>query len=397
MLRVSNTVPVSTAENERFESLEAFRGIAALMVVIFHAYQTSRIVVAYVYQGTLIHILLRSLDSGVSVFLALSGFLIFLPFARALIGDRPRQSARAFLIRRAIRIMPLYFIAILLIWTLRYTGGAEQWLDLLEHLTFTQIFDSRHIFWTIGPAWSLAVEVLFYLAVALSVPLLARVCARLDTPVGRTRLLLGLVASLFVISLLYKGWAFYLARLPETDYAVYYGFLAKADLFALGMFLAVGVAAARERLHLTSWQPAAVRLAGLGLFILVFFLRERSSFINLYFHTLCGIAFSLWLASTVLEERNSLWKQMLAHPVFKFLGLISYSVYIWHEPIMLGLARLNLLVFQTPAAFPWSTLAFLVIVILSASLSYYLIEYPTQFLRHLFTREGHLADRYSDR
>ena len=379
---------------ERFEALEAYRGVAALMIVVFHAYQHSRVGVTYVYQSTLLHPLLRSLDSGVAIFLVLSGFLIFLPFVGAFLGQRPYQSARGFLIRRFIRIVPLYYTAIILVWTLRYSGGAEQWLDLFEHLTFTQIFDTRHIFWTIGPAWSLAVEVLFYLGVALSAPWLYRLCQRFATTRQRIIFLFGLAMAMGCASLVYKGWAFYVARIPEEDYAVYFGFLAKADLFALGMLLALGAVAARERLRLTGWQPVLWRLAALGLFGVVFLVREQSVFVSLFFNSLCGLAALLLLGSTVLQEAESAWKRALAHPVFNFLGLISYSVYIWHEPILIELSRRQLLLFETSAAFLSSTTILLVIVIVVGAVSYYAIEYPTQYLRYLFTREGRFVERY---
>jgi len=383
-------------QNERFDALEAYRGVAALLIVVFHAYQQSRVSTTYVYEGTPLHVVLRSLDSSVAVFLTLSGFLIFLPFAQSFLGQHPSPSARGFLIRRAIRILPLYYVAILLVWTLRYTGGTEQRLDLLRHLTFTQIFDSQHIFWTIGPAWSLAVEVLFYLSVALTAPLLQRLLDRLQTQRQRVTLLVVLLAGLMAASLAYKAWAFYVAQIPEENYAVYYGFLAKADLFALGMLLAVGVAAAKERLWMNQWQAAFWRLGALVLFGAAFILREQSAFTGLFFHTLCGLAFTLVLASTVLEERGSGWERALSQPVFKFLGLISYSVYIWHEPILIELSKPNRLAFDNGAAFLVSTLILLVVVVLAGAISYYVIEYPTQYFRYLFTRDGRFADRYSD-
>ena len=191
------------------------------MIIVFHAYQTSRVAVSYVYQNTPLHFLLVNLDSAVAVFLTLSGFLIFLPYAYAFLGQRPYPATRGFFIRRAIRIIPLYYAAILIVWTVRYTGGVEQWLDLLEHLTFTQIFDSQHIFWTIGPAWSLAVEVLFYVCVGLTAPLLLKLCERIQSPRRRSLLLAGLAAVLIAASLAYKAWAFYVAHIPEENYAVY--------------------------------------------------------------------------------------------------------------------------------------------------------------------------------
>src|SRR3954451_8865829 len=104
------------ASPRRFEEFEAYRGIAALLIVIFHAYQFSRQATrqtTYVYEDhAVLHHLFSNLDAGVAWFFALSGFLLFLPIARAALGSGLAQPARAFLIKRAIRILPLYYLAI---------------------------------------------------------------------------------------------------------------------------------------------------------------------------------------------------------------------------------------------------------------------------------------------
>ena len=160
------------------------------------------------------------------------------------------------------------------------------------------------------------------------------------------------------------------------------------------MLLAIITAAARERLQMTGGQAVLVRVAVFCLVGVIFICRESSPFVDLFFHSLCGLAFALLLASTVWEAHGSGWERSLSHPALKYLGLISYSVYIWHEPIMIELGQLKLLVFDSPTAFPFSTLALVLVVLVVASISYYAIEYPTQYLRYLFTREGRLAKRY---
>jgi len=72
------------------------------------------------------------------------------------------------------------------VWAWRYGGDiGEHWRTLAEHLTFTQIFDRVHIFWIIGPAWSLSVEVLFYVFLALVAPPICAVCGRFAGRAGR--------------------------------------------------------------------------------------------------------------------------------------------------------------------------------------------------------------------
>src|SRR5205823_1503457 len=178
---------------------------------------------AYVYEGTPLHVLLRNLEAGVAWFFVLSGFLIVLPFAHAAVDRQSALSAWGFLVRRAIRLVPVYYVAILVVWALRYTGGPGQWRDLLEHLTFTQIFDQTHIFWTIGPAWSLAVEALFYLIVAVAGPLAVRACGRLDTSRARMAFLGGGAMALGIASVAYKWWAFAVAHIPTQNNPVYFG------------------------------------------------------------------------------------------------------------------------------------------------------------------------------
>src|SRR2546421_643261 len=120
-------------------------------------------------------------------------------------------------------------------------------IDLLEHLTFTHVFDRRHFLTTIGQAWSVGDEAMFYLFLAGFGPLACVACRRLAAPQARGALLAGATGLLCVASLGYKWWAFAIARLPLGGSSEYLGSLARLDTFALGMLLAVGAAVAGAR------------------------------------------------------------------------------------------------------------------------------------------------------
>lgn len=153
--------PNAGTASTRVEGLDGYRAIVALLLVVYHAYQFTREglgLETYAYEGTALNLVLRSLQLS-GVFFVLSGFLIFLPFARAAVEQRGERSLKNFFIRRAMQILPQYYLAIILVWTWRYAGLPGQWNDLFLHLSFTHIFSREYIFWTIGPSWAVAVEV----------------------------------------------------------------------------------------------------------------------------------------------------------------------------------------------------------------------------------------------
>ena len=110
--------------------------------------------------------------------LLLSGFLSFLPYARAMRDGAPLPGARRFYRKRVARILPAYLFCLATVFFLDalpsggYTAPKYMWLDLISHLTFTQTFFSYSYFSTQLNVvlWTLAVEVQFYLIF----PLLAR-------------------------------------------------------------------------------------------------------------------------------------------------------------------------------------------------------------------------------
>lgn len=380
----------------RFEGIEAYRGIAALLLVLFHAYQYSREgtgAAAYVYEGTPWHVFFSGLRLS-GWFLVLSGFLIFLPFARDAVSGEGRRSVRSFLIRRMIRILPVYYVAILIVWTWRYFGSPEQWVDLLEHLTFTQVFSREHIFWTIGTSWTLALVVQSYVFMAIIGPLAYWVCSKLEKPSTRAALLVGVVVALGAFSVVYKWWAFYVVGIPEENWPVYFGPLAFLDSLALGMLLAITVAAAGGREKMGGFAAALLTLTGIALMAATIVYRPDSEAVELYFHVLASLAFTLVLAATVMGPRDSLRMRVLDRPTLRYLGLISYSIFLWHEPIMMELGKRGILISTAPEAFPRNAIILVILSIAVGALSYVALERPALRLRNLFDREGRLLQRY---
>ena len=182
------TTGVPAGDRRYFPALNAVRAIGALGVVATHtAYNTGEVT-----QGAHGAFLSR-LDFGVTLFFVLSGFLLSRPYFRAHATGRVWPSYRHYLWKRALRILPLYWVTVALaLLVLPGNDGSTPGTWLLN-LTLTQIYTSGLLSAGLTQMWSLCTEVAFYL-------LLPAVCALLLRAGSRrrwsdTRVLYGLLAS----------------------------------------------------------------------------------------------------------------------------------------------------------------------------------------------------------
>ncbi len=192
---------MTTAEKARVDpriggfvpALEGMRGLAAVGVLLTHvAFQTGS-------TGTpLVGPLLGRLDLAVAVFFALSGFLLWRPHAAAARGSRPRPSVRSYLVHRAARILPAYWLVVVVVLALLpgAGGGVRVWI---ANLTLVQVFVPLTLTQGMTQMWSLSVEVAFYLLL----PFIGVAMAALRGPRARLR-----TPVLVGVSALSLGWTF---------------------------------------------------------------------------------------------------------------------------------------------------------------------------------------------
>lgn len=390
---VSTTTAASPAASrgdsgrEWADDITGFRGLAALTVVVFHAWQFTRGGGQAAYAGTPLGTALAGLDGMISWFFVTSAYLLFLPIAkRSLAGQQP-GSARGFLVRRTLRVLPVYWLAILIVWAYRNPVLPGNWVDLLEHLTLTHTGDSQRIFYTIAPAWTLSAEVGFYLLIALVIVMLRRLPLAQWNPRARLAVLLAPAAALIVTSAVWNAVAI-ASKTPLEQWALWFNPIAWLGNFGLGMLLAVAVVLRRSRPLPTLALLAAriTALAGLG-FSVTLHGDKPTEFVA--FHNLSALCYALLLATSVLAPPTSLWRRALARPVLIWIGTISYGLYIWHEPVLLWLDQHSQLS-HDPAAFPALAVMLCVLGTAAGALSYYAIEKPLRNLNHLFNRDGRL-------
>lgn len=332
--------------------------------------------------------------SGLTLFFALSGFLLYRPFAAAVLRDRPLPDVRGYLRNRALRILPAYWVVLLV--TALVLGSATLALSarefgymtdpglLLQNLLLVQHYTPGSIHTGVSPAWSLAVEVVFYLSLP-PLGMLALRLARGRSRGGRLAAALAPAWLLLVVGLSGKAIA-QLTGPANRDLGAWgqnwhsvleRSFPVSADLFAFGMAAAVVTVLVEDGwVRRTGPLRRRVGVAGLGLIALVGGAYTAHLIGTRVYDTLMALVCGLGILWLVLpRERPSRVVALLEQRPVVWLGVVSYSVYLWHEPVIHWLGRQDLL--AAGAAGLARNVAVVVLLTLAASaLTHRFVEAP---------------------
>jgi peptidoglycan/LPS O-acetylase OafA/YrhL len=371
--------------NPRFPLFDSVRGIAVLMVVVVHGGYISGAA-----QGAWYGDLIARLEFCLPIFFLVSAFLLYRPFVAARVHARPSPSTRRFLRARALRILPAYWVALTLL-TL-YPGLPQLWSDhWWAYYGFLSVYDANWAFGGILPAWSLCIEVTFYLAL----PLFAAFVMRAG---GMRREWLA-VGALFVAGVAFNAIV-HIADGDRVDTNLYLTLPAALQWLALGMALAVAsvwLETRPETPRAVRWVERMPGLAwGLALVLFLFVslgigLDSESPHLGITVDSPESTTLAQWLAEGILygliaallllpavfgDRLGGLPRRVLRNPLLAWIGVISYGIFLWHLPIMAWLAN-------DISDEPWGesrmlgiTGVGLVLAIACAAASYYAVERP---------------------
>src|SRR4029077_863724 len=202
------------------------------------------------------------------------------------------------LFRRMARLLPLYAAVVLVVWAFTNPNLPGHWQDRALPLTFTHIYSDQYIFWTDGPAWSLAVEFHFYVLMALSIPLVHAAVRRTSSRRARLAVVSVLPVLLVVTGVTYLAWRAAWSPPDMEIWSVLFSPLSRAADFGIGTGLAV-IAAAGVRLGRPArMTAAAVGLAGLG------YLVSQRPFVLVgeWWHPAYALAIAIALTAIVLHD-----------------------------------------------------------------------------------------------
>ncbi len=374
-VRLQNAVlaqPVPAARKSvgsagRLPSLDGWRAVSILLVLGDH----SRLVSGFPQSGSRLFSSIFDGNLGVRFFFVISGFLI----THLLLRESQRNgriSLGDFYIRRALRILPVYYVFLTAVLALSIFGDFHQALSTwAANLTFTTNFFART--WTTGHLWSLAVEEQFYLIWPICLVLaggrksgvllywilalpvaLAPVCRI----VSHKHLVSGLLEPLFST----------------------YSFLNYFDSLALGCLAALLWARHERKIAVWFWCRPLSSCCVAGLLVLV---PQALSLGSLKWYltvplvpTLQAIGFSLLLLASISIPKHF---KPLNWAIVRHIGILSYSIYIWQQPFCGDPSVFGL------SSAPWISFpGWLLPVFLIAGLSYFGLEKPMMNLRARF-------------
>jgi peptidoglycan/LPS O-acetylase OafA/YrhL len=336
--------------------LDGWRGVAILLVLVAHASAAMPTppgrVLSWIFDN-----ILRNGSCGVDLFFTLSGFLI----TNRLIRDKRKIGDFAllpFYLRRAFRIIPAYALFLFILAVISILFGVNvsrgEWMTCLLHIRNLLTYAPGHGWYT-AHIWSLSIEEQFYL--------LWPVClAMLGIRNGRTALVLAVLilpiwrnldGQFGIVDAFIPG----LNRSARTDLrfdGLLWGCLT-AILFEYPTWLA------RSRRVLS---PSKFPLLFFGFFAIVIF---RPPLMTM----LLGISAAALVACTMLNP-HTLAGRMLELPWLRWVGRISYGLYLWQQIFLVSGSELAGRPLGLAQAFPLNVLA----AFICATISFYLLERP---------------------
>jgi peptidoglycan/LPS O-acetylase OafA/YrhL len=345
---------VDQAGEQRLARIESLRALAALGVLAGHAWGAHYAFGPDAMRGLPARTIFGG-GFGVFVFFALSGYLLYRPLVAATFGGG-HVDLRRYAINRVLRTLPLYYAVVAILLVVQEGGGTPgQWL---RFATLTENLFRSTALTVDGPIWSLIVELQFYALLPFVALGLARVTRRSRRSAAAILIAIGIGGAVLRHALIAGH---------QADPRVVYSMLTTSFFFVPGMLLAL----VREvRLpgilhHSDTWL-----LASLPVWLWIFEDYGRTSW--------AAVASFLVVGGVALPLRQGVLARALDWRPLALVGVASYSLYLWHLPIVEALT-------------PGAVLVSVPLSLLAALVSYRLVEAPFLRLRRRWSSSAYSA------
>ena len=324
---------------KRNASLTGWRAVACLLVLFAHTGFTLGYSPVFLWGFC-----------GVHCFFVLSGFLLFAPFCRSILDQKPLPSISNFYARRFIRIYPPYLVALIVFSVLRLLSNDNPptITSFLLHASFAFNFASEKEFFAINVIfWTLAIEAQFYVIMPAIVAMV-----RFGNKLNSHASVAIIIAVFICIGVTSRTLEFITTQgntveaLPTVRFRFVSSYL---DLFAMGMAAsALDFWTRHSRLLSSRYVLTGIAVLGFVLLLVANYWctvvspGEWAKSNDQLFTQLFAPAICLSLAMILysVARGDLLFSGFLSNKYTVWVGEVSYSVYLYHILVQLAMFRL---------------------------------------------------------
>lgn len=352
--------------------IEGLRAIAALGVLGSHFIVSVEAQAGLDSVHPLIDGALRAGTHGVNLFFVLSGFLLALPFLEAMVAGAPLPSIRRYFLARALRIVPAFWLILTVLIFATHSSFKSLQSAAIDY-AFLQVFADVGHAPIVAVGWTLGIEIQFYLLL----PLLALATRALLTRLRATHRerVFGITIAFLLLFLIIPFASDASARvenffgtLDVPDNVVTHAFVAPyLSWFSLGMGLAFIYVLLRRSGNVRVLP--ALPMFGLAVVLVAI---NQARWLGPYDYWPARLWPAVLLAGVAFGRGPG--SQFFGNGLLHGLGVISYGIYLWHEPIIEKIGASKLWLGPSQAWLPVNFLAVVLVTVGCAALSYYAIE-----------------------
>ncbi len=377
----TSEAPLPPHQGHRIAIFDGYRAIAALLVVATHVSYGTGFVLSRPFGAVA-----ARFDIGVSIFFVLSGYLLYRAWAKSGLNGTAAPAVQPYLKRRMWRILPAYWVVVIAVF-LFMPGLHPSVGQSLANIALVQNYGNDLQLAGLTQTWSVAVELTFYLAL----PVIGWIAIRRFKGDVRN----SMRRQLIVIGLCWLiGLVFTIMRTSgplSANFGSGFWLPSNLDWFAVGMF--AGLAQVRLTLpdphralvvlQKFARETATVLVITAALFVVLttpiagpYTLLGADAFGGVIHHEFYPlIAFLFLLPGFLASSQRTLWHRFLCHPAMRFLGVISYGIFLWHLLVQ-GVLVWAFHVEPFTGGFYWLFPLTVLVTIPLAWLSWVLIERP---------------------
>jgi len=334
----SDNITANTYRQGHIDVLDGIRAVTVLIIVWFHFWQQSWIMP--IYKNINLDWIPRNGAILVDMMILLSGFCLFLPYAKEMVYGTKTVPAKDFYIKRIARIFPSYYLCVaicLFCFALplkEYSGSEFMIKDLLARIFFFSNFSLDTLFGTKlnGALWTVCVEVQFYILF----PFIARFFQKKPI-VTYTIMVLISIASCGIININSVNINTWLYAHNSFTYSC---------VFAngmLGAWIYIAITKYLKQNKLLDIASAVMAVTGLYLYKLMCHSRMQSDDIykwQIDNRFALSLVYLLIVFSILMGQR--IFNPLLGNKVMRFFAGISYNLYIWHQYISVKLKEFRI-------------------------------------------------------